>query len=283
MTEPLDELTDDGLVARPAGPWVLDKLGILACYDHAFGVAYRGAGRWYYVEGFAGSGVQAIQGRGRRVPGSALIALRTEPQFRRCLLVERNRLAAEALGSRTAEFGDRALVLRGDANAELVPAMQIHVSRSHPCLCVLDPEGADLDWSTVAAVADFRSGQPHKVEQLILLPTDTGFLRELPLATAPAEWAAPDVDRIFGGDRWRRLYERRRRGAITPDDARIGYARLYLRGLRELGYRTVLGRPILQHGRSGRPLYFLFFATDNEYGERILSDCFDSVFGAGSS
>jgi three-Cys-motif partner protein len=281
--DPLDELPDDGRFAQPAGPWIVDKLRIVAGYDQAFGAAWQGAGRWYYLDGFAGSGVHAIQGSGRRVPGTALIALRTEPQFRRCVLVEANRVAADTLRTRTAGYGDRAVVERGSANAELVPLMYSHVSRTHPCLCMLDTEGADLEWSTVSAVADFKRGQPHKVEQVVILPTDTGVLRDLPRADGPVEWAERDPSRIFGSDRWRRIHEQGRRGRLSPDEARVLYVRLYAQGLRGLGYRTVHARPILRHGRPGAAVYFLVLATDDEAAGERMRQSFETVFAAAPS
>jgi three-Cys-motif partner protein len=127
-------------------------------------------------------------------------------------------------------------------------------------------------------IAEFKRGLPHKVEQLILLPTDSGFMRELPISSgAEAAWAGRDLDRIFGNDRWRRIYDDRRTGNLTPDQARDAYVRLLADGLEGLGYETVLIRRILRHGRSGVVLYYLLFATDNEDGRMIMDHCFETV------
>jgi three-Cys-motif partner protein len=274
---PVADAPDDDLLTREAGPWVLDKLGIVACYAHGFAIASQRERRWYCIDGFAGPGVITLKGSGLRVPGAPLIALRTQPEFRRCIMLEQNRIAVEALRARTAEFGDRAVVERGNVNVDLVPLIYTHAARSQPCLCVLDPEGAELQWATVAAIADFKRGLPHKVEQLILLPTDTGFIPDLPRRDEPPELVQRDLRGIFGNDRWREIYIRRRRGALTPDEARTEYVRLYARGFRDLGYRTVLARPILRHGRLGATMYFLIFATDDEAARTVMDRCFETV------
>ena len=59
---------------------------------------------------------------------------------------------------------------------------------------------------------------------------------------------APDhpelVTRIFGHDGWIEIFERRRAGQITAEEARGEYVRLYAPGFANLGYRTVLDRQI---------------------------------------
>jgi hypothetical protein len=72
---------DDGL-ARDAGPWVKDKLGILRKYLPAFGMACRNkAPEWFYVEGFAGPGVNRLRDTGELVWGSSMLALQADPMF----------------------------------------------------------------------------------------------------------------------------------------------------------------------------------------------------------
>lgn len=50
------------------------------------------------------------------------------------------------------------------------------------------PEGSELDWDTVAAISRFKKGH-YKAEQLILLPTHTGFIRQLFVNRPLEEWA----------------------------------------------------------------------------------------------
>ena len=270
---------DDGLVVREAGPWVKDKLGILAQYLPAFGKACKDkAPNWFYVDAFAGSGLNRIRKTGELVWGSPLIALRADPPFTRCAFLDSGTAEVQALRRRTAPYGARAVVRQGDCNTALLPLMQEAVDPRAPCLCVFDPEGPNLDWRTVASVARFKRAGFSKVEQLILFPTDTGFIRELPRERQIEGWGERDLRRVFGNDDWRAIYERRRRDEISADDARTEYVRLYADQLRhQLKYKTVLDRPVRTHGWGGRILYFLLFATDNDAGKRIMDSCFDYV------
>jgi hypothetical protein len=52
---------------------------------------------------------------------------------------------------------------------------------------------------------------------------------------------------MYGHERWRSIYERRRAGAMNAEAARTAYVQLYAQGLRDLGYRHVQERQVLFH------------------------------------
>ncbi len=85
---------------------------------------------------------------------------------------------------------------------------------------------------------------------------------------------------MFGTHDWYEISERRRKQWINNQQALDAYVELYCDQLRGLGYATVLTRLIRARGRIGRPMYHLFFATDNEAGERIMDHCFKTCFEA---
>lgn len=272
---------EDGLLDREAGEWARDKLAIIRCYLPAFGRACRGkVPRWYFVDAFSGPGVNRLRESGERIWGSPMIALDTDPAFTKCLLLDKGKREMETLTARAAPFGGHAVIRQGDANTDLVSLMEPELDKKAPCVCLLDPEGPHLAWETVEAIARFKSGR-YKVEQLILLPTHTGFIRELPLLKSIEAWGERDLRRVFGNDDWKPIWERRRRGEIGADQATTEYVRLYAHGLRGLGYKTVLDREIRTRGWGGRILYFLVFATDNDAGKKVMDWCFDNIADAG--
>ena len=111
----------------------------------------------------------------------------------------------------------------------------VPIPKRAPAFAFLDPEGSELEWRHRGRIAEHKRGHsPYKVEQLILFPTDMGFVR-----------LAPDhpelVTRIYGHDRWKLIYERRSAKTITAEQARSEYVRLYAEGLANLGYRNGAG------------------------------------------
>lgn len=242
---------------------------ILESYLDAFADACKKAGGWYALDLFAGPGLNWSDTLETERRGSPIIALEAgEPTASKVIAAESYKGSFEALQSRTTRYGDRAVLFNGDAN-EIVGEMLRAVPNKAPAFSFLDPEGSELDWKTVQTIADHKRGHsPTKIEQLILFPTDTGFMRLTP--------GYPElVTRIFGHEHWREIFERRAKGELTPDDARSEYVRLYGNGLKALGYSTVLDRQITKS--NGQPMYFLIFATDHQAGERIMDHCFDQV------
>jgi three-Cys-motif partner protein len=156
--------------------------------------------------------------------------------------------------------------------------MYQHLETWAPCLVLLDPEGTELAWKTVEAVAAFKTGKT-KAELLILLPTHMGFLRMLP--TENDEAIQPDkIDSMFGTDEWREIWSDKRKFWLTPKQATDRYVELYAEQLRRLGYAQVLSRVIKTRGQIGRPMYHLLFATDHAAGVKIMDHCFSTVYEA---
>jgi three-Cys-motif partner protein len=269
----------DGHSARLAPSWTEEKLAILACYLHGFALACkRHPSGWYALDLFAGVGLNFSETTGAEIRGSPLVVLAAGPPLARTVvLCERSARALPGLTARVTPYGDRARVFARDANSEIADMLAL-VPRDAPAFAFLDPEGSELAWTTVNAIAGHKPKPQRRVEQLILLPTDMGFVRTLPLEKHLSETAAAKITAMYGHDRWRAIYDRRRAGAINPEAARTEYVQLYAQGLRELGYEHVQERQITKEGaggRAGSPMYFLIHASDHDAGERIMGHCFD--------
>jgi len=270
---------DDDLEVRPARLWTADKLAIVRYYLPGFAKACAKAKTFHFVDGFAGPGVNLIGGE--RVAGSPLIALESSPAFAKCLLMDASERVVSTLQARTTSYGNRAVVERGDCNADLLPLMQRHLGRWDPALILLDPEGCELSWETVTGIASFKT-KKTKLEQLILLATHTGFLRTLTVEEEAPEWAARNMTHLYGTDEWRGIYESRKRREITTDQATTKYVRLYADRLKGLGYGHVIAREIRDKAFEGRLRYFLVFATQHKIGAKIMRKAFDTVASAPS-
>lgn len=242
---------------------------ILDAYLQKFAVACTKAGGWYGLDLFAGGGINWSEIREREISGSPLIGLDAKPPpATRLVACETNGKAFEALRHRTLRYGERADVLQQDANLAIDEILG-RIPNKAPAFAFLDPEGSELKWETIEAIANHKRGaSPWKVEQLILLPTDMGFVRLIP--DYPEK-----VSGMYGPGDWQTIEQRRTAGKIDADQARGEYVQMYAKGLKDLGYETVLDRQIKKP--NGSPMYFLLFATDHDAGERIMDHCFDRV------
>jgi three-Cys-motif partner protein len=206
--------------------------------------------------------------------GSTLIALETEPAFAKCLAIELRADDAAVLAQRAHAYGSRAVIVQGDANSELVGAMDREIPHRGPSFVLLDPEGTELEWSTVAGAARHRHG-PRKSELLILFATE-GVNRMLPVEAEIERHNEMALNRMFPPQAdWRSVWLARRDGEFTPTEARLQYVEQYMLGLWALGYAAVLRREISRS--SGGLVYHLVFATDHPTGERIMTSVFGSM------
>jgi three-Cys-motif partner protein len=262
---------DDGMVMRRAGPWVRDKLSFVELYSPALGhVVKRQWERWYFIDGLAGPGVNYIPQEGdARVWGSPLIALQADPPFHRCLMLELDRSNYEALAKRTWDFRPRAHVEQGDVNTDLLPMMSTEIigrERRHPMLVVLDPQGLEVHWDTVEAIARFRT-YSLRAEMLILFPS-VGLARAA--GAYPQQPASERTLNLFwGDDEWKQLL------GIPSAKAPIAALDLYLQKLQGLGYNHAFSSAVKKNGNRGPVMYWMVFATDSATGARIMRSCFD--------
>lgn len=141
---------------------------ILEAYLQQFARACSKAGGWYGLDLFAGSGGNWSQLRQVERPSSPLIALRAEaPRATKVIAAESSEGLFAALRARTLAFDQRVSLYNADANLAIESVLR-EVPVKAPAFAFLDPEGSELDWRTVQAIADHKRGHSNKVEQLIL-------------------------------------------------------------------------------------------------------------------
>ena len=84
---------------------------------------------------------------------------------------------------------------------------------------------------------------------------------------------AEQLGRTFGGDRWVRIAQARERRDLSADEARREYTNLLRWQLQTtLDYKYTHSFEV--KNTSGRYLYDLVFATDNDAGNRIMTDVY---------
>lgn len=207
QTSPYLSTVDDGLRMRPSGFWAAQKLDYLGRYIDVFETAMRNKfPKRAYIDLFCGPGKSRERGSGEIRLGSPLIALTTRYPFTDYYFVDNDQAKLSALEERWAGAGrpGRVHFFLGDAN-EVAPSLardlQVVPSLN---LAFLDPDGLQLSWASVEALAG-----AGRVDLIIHYPQ-----RALNRVMANAIKTADDttVDRFFGGPKWRSIYESYRRG-----------------------------------------------------------------------
>jgi three-Cys-motif partner protein len=265
---------------RSWGYWTEGKLDILARYLDRFTTTTKHkADARIYLDAFAGEGHGTSRTTSTRFEGSARIGLKiSDPPFDRCYFFELPDKAAELEEELHRDFPGRDIrVVPGDCNAT-IPAALAELRKDNlgwaPTFAFLDPDGMELCWETIQALAVHKqlhkSPSKTKVELWLLFPSG-GLLRNLALddrKLLPGHIAK--ATSLFGSDAWTRIYQARRTQQIDGQEARERYVNLYRWQLEhDLGYRRA--HPIEVTNNQNRPIYHLIFATDSEPGDRIMS------------
>lgn len=253
-----------------------EKLSILTDYLAAFAKATSGAPNRVYIDAFAGDTENQLKTTGQTFPGSAEAALAVSPPFTHLRLFELGVRRAGRLESMIAEHPGRdARVIRGDCNVAMASALA-DLPVPAPTFAFLDPDGMELRWSTIRAIADHkrayaeRSGR-SKVEMWILF-SSAGIVRMLSSnrALAEAEGYPLKVAQLYGAwGPWQAVWDARLRKEISPGDAKKAYLFLYMDRLANLGYEHLLVRPM---ENSRNELYAMVFVSDHDAGARIAFD-----------
>lgn len=238
---------------------------------------YRKAPDFYFVDGLSGPGLCRLPD-GSAILGSTLSAMRTEPRFARCVAMDlkSNNVAALKANVRP-EDRARLVAEVGDVNQNFLALLDKHVPRRAPMFAFLDPEGLELDWSTVRRVAEHRDG-PQKTELMILVPSSWIPRVAGTLQGPDAELNRTRLDFTLPGQ-WEDIWQARVRGELDAGEAREQFTARYASALeQQLGYAHVILRRITRAGRDDSAVYHMVFATDSPAGEKIMRHCFDRMF-----
>lgn len=267
---------------RSWGFWTRLKLKVLADYLDAFLLTTKGkTNEVVYLDAFAGESTGIDRVTGEQFAGSVRIALEagSEIRFTRLRFFEQPSKADELESRLRDEFPERDFkVYAGDCNDTIPLALRdLSALRWAPTFAFLDPDGMELSWETIEAIANHKvgyraAGSPKpefKVELWMLFPS-MGLIRTL--ATDQEKVSQADQERatrLFGTDSWRAIYAARVREEIDGATAREEYVNLIRYRLQhDLGYRWTHSLEI--KNEHGNPLYHMIFATDSEAGTEIM-------------
>lgn len=270
---------DDGLLMRESGDWVAEKLDYLARYINIFETSMHDK-LWrkrHYIDLFAGPGKCFVPETRAIYLGSPLLALTTRYPFTDYFFVDvdANNIATLQKRCRASSLYDHVQCFKGDSNLivrEIVDhILAIDIQRiphrwSSLNLAFLDPAGLDLQWATVATLA-----QPYTMDLIIHYPQ--GGLNRY-MGNAFKTEGQTRVDLFFGGTAWRRIYEE-----YQSKHARLGIHRrlmdYYKERLQGLGYKEVLrddeigDEPLMRNAKRNAPLYRLLFASKHPLGHEF--------------
>lgn len=259
------------------GYWSEIKLDIVSEYAAAYSrimskqSLIRG---YYYIDAFAGGGIHISKRTQEFVLGSPLNALQIIPPFTGYYFIDLDGDKVGLLRELTADY-ENVVVDEGDCNIILSQKVlpSIRFDEYKRALCLLDPYGLDLDWSVL-----HTAGQSGVVEVFLNFPVmdmNRNVFWCCPENVDPAQ--IPRMNAFWGDESWRQAAYKRTDGLFgkieekMPNDV---IAQAYRDRLRSAAGFAYVPEPIPMRNTKGAIVYYLFFASPNKTGAKIVGDIF---------
>lgn len=256
MTSQLPQPEDDGLVIPVVSEWSRDKHHFLRRYVDAFTTSMKKK-EWvglYYIDLFAGAGIERIKGSGELEWGSPLIAAQARHPFTQLHFCELDPQKCEALNTRLGRIQSAPpfQTVPGDAN-EKVHRIVNAIPDGSLSVAFLDPYGLHLHFETLEKLSRKRA------DLIVFFPDRLDILRNA--VKYYFENRDSNLDKTLGISDWRDVWN------DTPEYQRAEAMReLYCRRIAALGYVAFDYEAIPSVGRR---LYWLIFCSKHKKGADI--------------
>lgn len=275
------DVSDDELLEE-IGPWSEIKHEIVRKYAQAYSVNLTAqtspSFQHVYVDAFAGAGRYLSRSSGKPVSGSAEIALSLDPPFREYHLIDLDELKVAQL-ERIAAGREDVVIHHGDCNRVLVDEIspRLLYGDYRRALCILDPYGLQLEWDTVALLAQLRT-----TELFINFPTmdiNRNALRKDPGSVDTEQ--ASRLTRFWGDESWRTSFyaPRPQLSLFEPQGEQKTatneqVAEAYRQRLKDVAGFAHVPQPIPMRNSTNAIVYYLFFAAHRPVAQKIVEQIF---------
>lgn len=257
------------------GYWSEVKLEIIKRYGTEYSKILTARGfKHAYIDAFAGGGHHIARSTNELILGSPLNALAVKPPFNHVFLVD---LEPTKTGRLRELIGERSgvHVYEGDCNDILLRSVfpKIRFEDYRRALCVLDPYGLHLKWEVIAA-----AGKSKAMEIFLNFPVadinrnvlwnDRSRVSDAQAARLTAFW---------GDESWREVAYSSE-GELFGDlhkQSNTVVAEAFRQRLQDVAGFKFVPQPLPMRNSSRAIVYYLYFASPNETGDRIIRHIFD--------
>lgn len=282
------------------GPWTREKLTMVRNYLHAYSTALSSQPfDRYYVDAFAGTGYENIRKDAKDreheseldeqlefLKGSAPNALEVTPPFQRYIFIDLDAEHATELAKLGDEYPTLAAkisVVREDANAYLQRFCTTTRWTSKRAVVFLDPYGMQVEWNTIAAIA-----QTQAIDLWLLFPLGMGVNRLLRRDGQIEPVTRNRLDVLFGATDWYHTFYQPDQQLNIFDEApkqnkvanTHGIGDYFNQRLKTV-FAGVANNPKILRNSKNAPLYLLCFACGNPKGCNVALKIAQHILGKG--
>ena len=259
------------------GYWSEIKLEIISKYATAYSrimAATPLIKSHLYIDAFAGAGKHLSKQSGQLVSGSPLNALQVSPPFRGFHFIDLDCGKADELRRLTSGRPD-VLVHEGDCNKVLLEEIfpRCNFKDYHRALCLLDPYNINVDWEVLQ-----KAGNMGSIEifyNFMIMDANMNVFWRNPNKVQPSQ--IERMNRAWGDHSWRDVAYRKEPGLFGEIEEKEGNREVveaFRKRLEEVAGFKYVPEPLPMRNSRGTVIYYLFFASPNRIGSRIVQDIF---------
>lgn len=267
--------------------WSEIKLDIVQKYASAYSAILsntHSVKEHVYIDAFAGAGIHISKETGEPIKGSPVNALEVQPPFKKFYLIDLDEEKIENLLQFTRDKRE-VKVYQGDCNEVLLKDVFPNVKYTdyRRGLCLLDPYGLHLNWEVM-----YTAGQMGSLEIFINFPVmdmNQNVLWHNPEKVDPKQAARMDA---FWGDRsWNEVVYAQEQNLFNFDwkekvaEPNVAIAKAFQERLKKVAGFSYVPEPIPMRNSKGATVYYLFFASQNKAGAKIVEEIFNKYRNVG--
>lgn len=266
------------------GEWSEIKLEIIKEYASAFTTIMKNQGwckGYAYMDAFAGAGVHISRKTGELIRGSPLNALEIENPFTEYHYIDVDKEKTNSLFKLTRDISN-ITIYPEDCNETLIKKIfpSFYFESKKRALCILDPYGLHLQWETIVAAAKLKT-----IEIFLnfpLMDMNRNVLHKDLLSAGPEQ--IERMNKFCGSEDWQEvLYKEDKQIGLFGNTDKIKVVNSNIKlgdwfrkeRLEKAAEFKFVPEPVLMRNSKGGPLFFLFFASHNETGKKIVNAIFN--------
>ena len=215
--------------------------------------------------------------------GSPLNAMKIEPPFSVLHFIDLEGSRVSEL-RRLAAGDDRVSVHEGDCNEILLNKVfpRCRWGDYRRALCLLDPYGLAVDWKVLRTAGEMKNIEIF-YNFMIMDANMNVFMRD-PGKVMPAQ--AHRMDAVWGDNSWRSTAYTKTEdlfGTIERKTTNEDIAEAFRLRLEKIASFAYVPPPMPMRNSKGAVVYYLYFASQNKTGARIVKDIFDTYGSRGTA
>lgn len=268
------------------GYWTEIKLNILQDYSQAYAKILsqqRFIKHYAYIDGFAGAGLHISKTTCQKIEGSPSIALNLQPGFSHYHFIDLDETRADQLRQLAAGRSD-VTVYHGDCNAILLNKVFSQCQRKdyRRALCLLDPYKLNPDWNVVQTAGSMESIEIFLNFMIMDANMNVFKHKRNKVTTAQIE----RMRAFWGDDSWQQAGYTTEPGLFGDMEKKASNEAIveaYRKRLQEVAGFKYVPEPLPMRNSKGAVIYYLFFASNNETGDKIAKGIFNKYRNKGAT